>query len=306
MKDFFGYLMSLPIWAQILIVMVAVAIGIGGYFLSQVKLKTWKEFFGLKPKEENPVKNVKKDNKDLEIERLSKELQTYKVEDKITSLITHEVFYSIDHHLKMITNIDFNDDERNWSFRKIVDNKLRNIKESALYLLTLEDVHNVTDINKLPRMTLVKEIDDLIENTIKAYNIKSMNDFRLKFGLDKSGNELKSDCIPSITDNKYHCPKRVNGLKCCNNLGICIFEKIMNDPDKGFNFWHNQVIEKIKYNLDYYYKDMSISNVELLKLTLCEFSKGATTAAHDMNKAFILFNGDLTHLLNLYLQNKNN
>lgn len=275
------------------------------YFVYRFIVKTWKRFNTSEDLKESLLEktlngdsiNVKYDNRIIELEKKlhEKEIEIKLLKGKnLSSLKSHEVFFTLQHHLKMVYMIDFKDNERNMAFRNILINKLTTIKKYAEYLLTLDKVHNVENIDDLPRAVITTEIYDVIDNIITDYNNKSLEDFKHFFGYDNNENMNISDCLTE------KCTIKSNNKICNKNLGSCIFNKIMNDPDKGFNVWHKATVDNITFNLDYYTSDDTISNTEVVRLTLGELSKGGSTTIEHIHKTFETFNGDLTHLFDLY------
>ena len=50
--------------------------------------------------------------------------------------------------------------------------------------------------------------------------------------------------------------------------------------------------------------DDTITNTEVVRLTLGELSKGGSMAIEHIHKSFEHFNGDLTHLFDIYRETK--
>jgi hypothetical protein len=276
------------------------------YFIYKFIIKNWKRFNKSEDLKESLLEktingenniNAKINKYEEKILSLKKELTILKNKN-LNSLKYHEVFFTIKHHLKMVYMIDFKDEERNNAFRNILINKLTTINKYAEYLLTLNKIHNVDNIDSLPRIVISTEIYDVIDNIITEYNNQCLQDFIKMFSYNKRGIIISSDCLTK------ECFKKINRETCNYNLGECIFNKIMNDPDKGFNTWHKPTIDNIIFNLDYYTADDTITNTEVIRLTLGELSKGGSMAIEHIHNSFEHFNGDLTHLFDIYREEK--
>jgi len=276
------------------------------YFIYKFIIKTWKRFNKSEDLKESLLEktlngenniNVNINKYEVKISELEKELSGFK-NKTLKNLKNHEVFFTIKHHIKMVYMIDFKDDERNSAFRNILINKLNTIYKYSEYLLTLDSIHNVENIDTLPRIVITTEIYDVVDNIIAEYNNNCLEDFIKMFSYNKKGGMNISDCLTN------ECLKKKNDEICNHNLGECIFNKIMNDPDKGFNTWHKPTIDNIIFNLDYYTADDTITNTEVVRLTLGELSKGASMAIEHIHKSFEHFNGDLTHLFDIYRETK--
>ena len=176
------------------------------------------------------------------------------------NLELHSVFHELyAWKIRKIKNLNFGSTSHNIVFRDIV---LKS-KINSIYTVLNTFVKSNQDLNKLNQTEFKALVDNQVDEIVAMYNKDALDLFIKKFDSREKGKE--------------------------------VFEYVMNTPIKGFNAYHERVIQFLLRLITDVCNSTTIydNNIERYWSILNAYSAALTSTFVDIENVYSLFNGDL-------------